>query len=1627
MSREFRGKAGSGVRGISAAAGREPGKRARTDGLRAPVQRSATVTVPRVDDPAVVAAGALADPAQALPHGDAIQRAFGSHDIGGIEARVGGAAADASAALGAEAYAFGDLVAFADAPDLRLAAHEAAHVVQQRGGVQLSGGLDAWGDPYERHADAVAERVVQGESAADLLDQVAGGAPVAAVQRSPREGGAPSRREREEARTRELEQEVRAYLRQRLLVRGITQDEDDLVVLVAAPGEQRPRRVGDRIHVPTRREVTVEEVLAVVDRDGGLGQRVAERRGGLPSDELEGINPRRVSEPVFWVDSAQIGEGYHLAAALAVQPDMRYVVLDDGTDPARVERMTELLGADRLDRERPGGGIVTYTDEDSRNEARRPFIPLVQATAIVGAAVTPGSPHYDPDARARIQSALIGSDQPGAEARELRVRGFLATQPPGLLDPGVAKVLVWVRGRAEHEPERSSSPTLLHQMAAEIRAAGMTPVFVGHRVAELPEGIDLTEHWEQPPFKEQDGIRAQLVLFDLLHREHGVHGQVGMRSGGMDGPALIGLPTVPIGTSGETRMRTWDGMDGYERVAEDEYDARDPASDRLRPQAVRQLRQNLDGWHDEAERQGNHPERERLMREGDYAGAVARIREDERRPGESEADHLLRMGRYDQSVAAIRREADADAAAPASPIDEPQHPPRPLVVDHPGDPRTVPFPFGATPDPRHVDDDVELPTRPRQPPPPRDREVAVTSEGLQVTAPRGDGGTRQTTASVGQHGASFESTVTDAQGTATTVSAGFELQTNASGEVIGGDASFALGGIGGTVGYTYEAQPVVEHPDDSCTVAWRVELRGELPLGVVDAGGERSRAGTQAFGRHDRARNRADAEAYRHDFRSHARREVDRLLGGELGTVTWWRAQEVGTERSVASGGHLSASGAATLAGLLSLGGQASFSVEASAHVRVTAPAVVRVTQRLHGEGALGGTAGYGVSVGLSGTRSRTVEETFEVVLETGDHAFGRFLARACPLEVGQRGVTLRERTVSDDHGHEASASVVVAGGLRGGSSVGETTQTQYDENGNPTGVTRTATGNNAFTGGLVDGTYAHREMSVAAPETAEGYDIVTAVVASAGDESASLLAGTLGEEAAGDRARSSGSWQVAEGLSQDEALEFHRRLLQRARSGGAPEGPLQAVWERLRHVPTNDHALATRAEAGDRAAQRALTQQRHARAAAITALLAEHGRLGVQLLRDMAGATDDTQYLRLFHGGEEDMVDVGGRRVVTFLGRSGCQQLEQWIEARLAGAVGADEVAMARRRIAEMEARIAQIANIEHYTDLPPDMRAAEVSRYRRYVESLGDVARRGGDGDAAGLSPEGQAQHEALRALQHRVDELHRRAAAVRTEVLVERERVGQVAGEHTAEGHLPDEALARTDAMWSSAELSFQSGDSARGDSETRLGSLGIGEQDRLAAYRSATIALERALPAYQEAHREMRRLLAVYRSYVRSARGGDEALHRRRPARARAAQAETAGAAPAPQQAPAATSSESRLTVSLDHDALARCFRQGVGTLDDLARSPLQSHGPVPQPGGLVVNIESAFLLPHHTASERNTRGYSIYGAELSIVHPYAGTDEHGNRYEEFHLLGVAEPIANRVGTRFVHAIFVAPPG
>jgi hypothetical protein len=140
-----------------------------SNGSATEVQLAAKGEKPSQSQIQQVAATGFSGSSTSLPHLNQIQQSFGV-DLSTVQAYIGGGAATACQQMGAAAYASGNRIAFKEHPSLELAAHEAAHVVQQASGkVQLAGGVGQVGDEYENHADAVAAKVVAGQKVDRLL------------------------------------------------------------------------------------------------------------------------------------------------------------------------------------------------------------------------------------------------------------------------------------------------------------------------------------------------------------------------------------------------------------------------------------------------------------------------------------------------------------------------------------------------------------------------------------------------------------------------------------------------------------------------------------------------------------------------------------------------------------------------------------------------------------------------------------------------------------------------------------------------------------------------------------------------------------------------------------------------------------------------------------------------------------------------------------------------------------------------------------------------------------------------------------------------------------------------------------------------------------------------------------------------------------------------------------------------------------------------------------------------------------------------------------------------------------------------------------------------------------------
>lgn len=312
-----------------------------------------------------------------------------------------------------------------------------------------------------------------------------------------------------------------------------------------APSEADCEDGWERVEEIARGAEAVASKAQALLRDGdsaALRKLAADTRRASDAarEVIDGRNPAYTfhANPAF-----SFGEGWYAAAAavlggasLQIEPGQKH--------SAAAERF--LVGAGLAAQLQP------YRPRPRANKA----LPLIVADAFRQDAQT---------SQARLRSAFL-------EDTEVvpRVHAWLQARLPGVVERPT--VLVWNR-QCRHDAHRNSAPDELAALCRMSDEAGLCPVAIGDGLGEvrLPSGtLDLTLFWKEPLFQGVDMRRAQLELFERLRSNWALVGQVGVTTAGMDGPALLGLPTLYITDQPNVRLGRWvSAVPGYEEVIRD--------------------------------------------------------------------------------------------------------------------------------------------------------------------------------------------------------------------------------------------------------------------------------------------------------------------------------------------------------------------------------------------------------------------------------------------------------------------------------------------------------------------------------------------------------------------------------------------------------------------------------------------------------------------------------------------------------------------------------------------------------------------------------------------------------------------------------------------------------------------------------------------------------------------------------------------------------------------------------------------------------------------------------------------------------------------------------------------------
>ena len=285
---------------------------------------------------------------------------------------------------------------------------------------------------------------------------------------------------------------------------------------------------------------SADEARSLANIVGGhRSQQLATRAEQAARSAEDTLEKRNTAYTFFTTPGFSFGEGWYLAAAslFAGLP----IQVKSGT-PQEAQALQFLCDVGLSER------LVPYR---SRPASPKHLTDIIAATF-----------RRDPlAAQAHLRDAFLGE-----QTTPVPISRWLSEKVGTDTDQ---KVLLWVR-TSDHDAHRNTSFTELEQIAQLVRAAGVTPVFFGDAMPSnmnLHEGIDLTLCWKGPLFQGLSMRRAQLQFFEELRREHRLIGQMGVTTAGMDGPALMGLPTAYLTDAPNVRLGKWvEHVPGYVEV-----------------------------------------------------------------------------------------------------------------------------------------------------------------------------------------------------------------------------------------------------------------------------------------------------------------------------------------------------------------------------------------------------------------------------------------------------------------------------------------------------------------------------------------------------------------------------------------------------------------------------------------------------------------------------------------------------------------------------------------------------------------------------------------------------------------------------------------------------------------------------------------------------------------------------------------------------------------------------------------------------------------------------------------------------------------------------------------------------
>lgn len=234
-------------------------------------------------------------------------------------------------------------------------------------------------------------------------------------------------------------------------------------------------------------------------------------------------------KPIRVAGDYEFGEKYHVAAALALEPQLQAVVV--GPDRHFARAFLAQFGRERV------GSVEKESFIGSEYLETRRSTPIYCS-------------NWSPDAHTRLADMALQE----VRAKAADMQTYLKTR---IGSDKARAALLWVRNEKGPSEKRNTTVESIESLAELVLGESLRPIPIGaHLDKWQPPTDNLIGFFDDPPFCSTHKISAHLLMFETLMQRHGVCISIGLKSGGMDGAGLfLGLPTVSFSRLGRSSRR----------------------------------------------------------------------------------------------------------------------------------------------------------------------------------------------------------------------------------------------------------------------------------------------------------------------------------------------------------------------------------------------------------------------------------------------------------------------------------------------------------------------------------------------------------------------------------------------------------------------------------------------------------------------------------------------------------------------------------------------------------------------------------------------------------------------------------------------------------------------------------------------------------------------------------------------------------------------------------------------------------------------------------------------------------------------------------------------------------------